>query len=156
MRKTILFLALLMIGAGAFAQNGALTINNNSSCDVYINLFGYDAASLNVAPCAISTWLIIVPAATSQSWASVVAFNTLPNPGFASEIFPVPPGFGQVPQLLNGQMHNTNIIAPYRIAQAGMRLPILVLWQLVEECYPLVLDTVVLLELGQGHCHVPF
>lgn len=42
MKKSILFALLLLLGKGAIAQNGTVTIDNQTSSTVDVYLFGYD------------------------------------------------------------------------------------------------------------------
>ena len=92
MKKTILFFSLLLLGAGAYAQSGSLTINNRSKgCTLYVNMWAVDPTTGNGSGCDLAGCLFILPpppALTStMTWSSAGAYGLT---GFCGEATPVP------------------------------------------------------------------
>ena len=94
MKRTILFFALLLMGAGAFAQSGSLTlINNNKDCGVWVNMQAV-VNPWDPAACDIVYKTIILPPAGGTpyiiTFATPTAFLTFPGPGIGYIAAPIP------------------------------------------------------------------
>lgn len=69
MRHIILFVALVLISNGAYAQAAALTIDNHSDvCTAYVNVRASDANLSNPLACDIQTCTIVLPPLTTAAF----------------------------------------------------------------------------------------
>ena len=101
MKKILLFAALLLLGRGAFAQAGSLTIINNLTCDVTVGLYATETILGNGAGCSLVSYFFVVPALTTMSWSDPSNFTVYGGPspaiGWSSQLVPIPASYWTSP-----------------------------------------------------------
>ena len=94
MRKQLLIAAVLLLSSGAYAQSGALTINNtNPICTVYVSVIGIAPMEGDGAPCSLTSVSIMLGPGQTARWNSISDFAT----GVPGTPTPVIGGFTPAP-----------------------------------------------------------
>ena len=101
MKKILLFAALLLLGRGAFAQAGSLTIINNLKCDVTVGLYATETTYGDGGGCSLVSYFFVVPALTTMSWSDPSNFTVYGGPspaiGWSSQLVPILASYWTMP-----------------------------------------------------------
>jgi len=101
MKKILLLAALLLLGRGAFAQAGSLTIINNLKCDVTVGLYATETTYGDGGGCSLVSYFFVVPALTTMSWSDPSNFTVYGGPspaiGWSSQLSPIPASYWTMP-----------------------------------------------------------